>query len=84
MIDIVMGGQYGSEGKGSVVSWLAAQKKYDLVIRTGSPNAGHTFKGRTARFLRCGSCPVLGWRSQRLRFTYLRGLLLTKRFLRKS
>jgi adenylosuccinate synthase len=44
MITIVIGGQYGSEGKGSVVSWLAQHNQYDLVIRTGSPNAGHTFK----------------------------------------
>jgi adenylosuccinate synthase len=42
-IDIVIGGHYGSEGKGSVVSWMAQQKKYDLVIRTGGPNAGHSF-----------------------------------------
>jgi len=44
MITVVLGGQYGSEGKGSVVSWLARNTKFDLVIRTGSPNAGHTFK----------------------------------------
>lgn len=42
-VDIVIGGHYGSEGKGSVVSWMAQQKKYDLAIRTGGPNAGHTF-----------------------------------------
>lgn len=44
MITLVLGGQYGSEGKGSVVSWLAERFEFDLVIRTGSPNAGHTFK----------------------------------------
>lgn len=42
-VDIVIGGHYGSEGKGSVVSWMAQQKKYDLAIRTGGPNAGHSF-----------------------------------------
>ena len=49
MIEIVMGGQYGSEGKGSVVSWLVEQNQYDLVIRTGGSQAGHTFcyKGET-------------------------------------
>jgi adenylosuccinate synthase len=42
-IDIVIGGQFGSEGKGSVVSWLARNTTYDMAIRTGAPNAGHTF-----------------------------------------
>jgi adenylosuccinate synthase len=44
MIIVVLGGQYGSEGKGSVVSWLVRQFVFDLVVRTGSPNAGHIFK----------------------------------------
>lgn len=48
MIDLVIGGQYGSEGKGSVVLWLTARNKYDLVIRTGGSQAGHTmvYKGK--------------------------------------
>lgn len=46
MIDLVIGGQFGSEGKGSVTSWLAKSqpRPYDVSIRTGSPNAGHTFR----------------------------------------
>jgi len=40
--DLVIGGQFGSEGKGSVVSWLTKQKDYDVVIRTGGHQAGHT------------------------------------------
>lgn len=43
MIQLVIGGQYGSEGKGGVVSWLAQNFNYDLIIRTGAPNAGHGF-----------------------------------------
>lgn len=41
-VTVVMGGQYGSEGKGEVVAWLAAEKQVGAVIRTGGPNAGHT------------------------------------------
>lgn len=37
----VVGGQYGSEGKGAVVAHIA--EEYDVHIRVGSPNAGHTF-----------------------------------------
>jgi adenylosuccinate synthase len=39
-VDVVVGGQYGSEGKGQVVAYLA--REYDLLVRVGGPNAGHT------------------------------------------
>ncbi len=38
-VDVVIGGQYGSEGKGQIVGYLA--KEYDLLVRVGGPNAGH-------------------------------------------
>ncbi len=38
-VDIVVGGQYGSEGKGNIVSFLAPE--YDYLVRVGSVNAGH-------------------------------------------
>ena len=38
-VDVIVGGQYGSEGKGQVASHLA--KEYDLLVRVGGPNAGH-------------------------------------------
>lgn len=44
MIDLVMGMQFGSEGKGSVVSWLVKHHHYSAVVRLGGPNAGHTFE----------------------------------------
>lgn len=40
---IVVGGQYGSEGKGVVVHALAGRRRWGACIRTGGPNAGHTF-----------------------------------------
>jgi len=39
-VDVVVGGQYGSEGKGQIVAYLA--REYNLLIRIGGPNAGHT------------------------------------------
>lgn len=39
-VTIVIGGQFGSEAKGKVISFLADE--FDLAVRTGSPNAGHT------------------------------------------
>jgi adenylosuccinate synthase len=38
-VDVLVGGQYGSEGKGHVASYLA--KEYGYLLRVGGPNAGH-------------------------------------------
>lgn len=40
LVDVLIGGQYGSEGKGHVASYLAPE--YDCLVRSGGPNAGHT------------------------------------------
>ncbi len=42
-VDVVVGGQFGSEGKGQIVSCLA--NEYDLLVRVGGPNAGHKVFG---------------------------------------
>ena len=39
LVDVLVGGEYGSEGKGHIASHLA--KEYDLLVRVGGPNAGH-------------------------------------------
>ena len=39
VVDVLVGGQYGSEGKGQVAAYLAVE--YDLLVRVGGPNAGH-------------------------------------------
>jgi adenylosuccinate synthase len=38
-VDAIVGGEYGSEGKGNIAFYLAPE--YDLLIRVGGPNAGH-------------------------------------------
>lgn len=40
-LDIVVGGQYGSESKGNFASHIA--NEYDIFVRVGGPNAGHSF-----------------------------------------
>ena len=40
-VDIVVGGQYGDEGKGAVALWLADNQPYDFYVRTGGENAEH-------------------------------------------
>ena len=41
-ISIVVGGQFGSEGKGKVAHYLAQEKKASIVVRCGGTNSGHT------------------------------------------
>lgn len=39
LVDVVVGGQFGSEGKGNICAQLA--QGYGLLVRVGGPNAGH-------------------------------------------
>jgi len=41
---IVVGGQYGSEGKGKVVALLASRLTSPWLVRCGGPNSGHTVR----------------------------------------
>ncbi len=41
--DVLVGGQWGSEGKGNLAFFLAPE--YDLLVRVGAPNAGHKVCG---------------------------------------
>lgn len=45
----VVGAQYGSEGKGSIVNKIA--DKYQVHVRTGGPNAGHTIWHKGNKFV---------------------------------
>ncbi|RLG55681.1 MAG: adenylosuccinate synthetase, partial [Candidatus Hydrothermarchaeota archaeon] len=49
MVVIIVGGQWGDEGKGKIVSYLCLHDKPDIIARAGvGPNAGHTvtYKGK--------------------------------------
>ncbi len=49
-IDVLLGLQWGDEGKGKIVDYLAPQ--YDIVARfQGGPNAGHTLKFGGQKFV---------------------------------
>jgi len=39
---IVVGGQYGSEGKGKVAALVAQRSDHPWLVRCGGPNSGHT------------------------------------------
>ncbi|MCB0721415.1 MAG: adenylosuccinate synthetase [Ignavibacteriae bacterium] len=40
LVDIIIGAQFGSEGKGQVAAFLSPS--YDCLLRVGGPNAGHS------------------------------------------
>jgi adenylosuccinate synthase len=50
LVDVLVGGQYGSEGKGNVVAHIAPEYKY--LVRVGGPNAGHKVYGEPVRTFR--------------------------------
>lgn len=41
-VSVVVGGQFGSEGKGKVAAWLALEQEASMVVRCGGTNSGHT------------------------------------------
>ncbi len=41
-VTVVVGGQFGSEGKGKVAHWLARELRASTAVRVGGPNSGHT------------------------------------------
>ncbi|MEL6926983.1 MAG: adenylosuccinate synthetase, partial [Bacteroidota bacterium] len=49
-VDVILGLQWGDEGKGKIVDYLATQ--YHIVARfQGGPNAGHTLKFDGKKFV---------------------------------
>ena len=51
-LSVVVGGQFGSEGKGAIAGWLTSDRIEQpeggdvLCVRVAGPNAGHTVMGR--------------------------------------
>lgn len=41
---VVVGGQFGSEGKGKISAIITLEEKIDVCIRCGGPNSGHSFQ----------------------------------------
>lgn len=42
-VDVIVGGLYGDEGKGKIISYLGDENKYDYVFRVNaSTNASHS------------------------------------------
>lgn len=77
----VVGGQYGSEGKGAIVGAIAHE--YDTHVRTGGPNAGHTFYDHQGRKWVQQVVPC-GWINPDATLILGRGMVIDVEILRKE
>ena len=77
---VLVGGQYGSEGKGAVAAFVA--RKYNVHVRVGSPNAGHTIYWAGAKHV-MQSIPC-GWINPNAGIVIGRGALINMRLLMKE
>jgi adenylosuccinate synthase len=55
---VVVGGQYGSEGKGKIAAYITLQEEIDICVRCGGPNSGHCFVDETGEFRALRQIPV--------------------------
>lgn len=79
-LTVLVGGQYGSEGKGAVASHIA--NEYDVHVRVGSPNAGHTIYWNGKKHV-MQSIPC-GWINPYAKIVIGRGALLNmKQFMKE-
>lgn len=76
-LTVLVGGQYGSEGKGAIAARIA--NDYDVHVRVGSPNAGHTIywdgKKHVMQSIPCG------WINPYATIVIGRGALINMRLL---
>ncbi len=61
-VTVIVGGQYGSEGKGKVTHYLASEMNARFAVRCGGPNSGHTVidkKGNARIFQQLPTAAIL-------------------------
>lgn len=79
-LTVLVGGQYGSEGKGAIAAHIA--NDYKVHVRVGSPNAGHTIYWNGEKHV-MQSIPC-GWINERAVIIIGRGALLNMKLLMKE
>lgn len=77
---VLVGGQYGSEGKGAIAAHVADE--YDVHVRVGSPNAGHTIWWNGERHV-MQTIPC-GWINPRAKIVIGRGALINMDLLMRE
>jgi adenylosuccinate synthase len=80
---VVVGGQYGSEGKGKVSAFITEQENIDICIRCGGPNSGHSLVDEYGRTVVLRQLPT-GFVSPRTRLLIPAGALIDPVVLRQE
>jgi adenylosuccinate synthase len=80
---VVVGGQYGSEGKGKVSAFIAKQENIDICVRCGGPNSGHSFVDENGKTIVLRQLPT-GFVNPRTRLLIPAGALIDPLILKQE
>src|SRR5712692_1382011 len=80
---VVVGGQYGSEGKGKVSAFITKQENIDICVRCGGPNSGHSFVDENGRTIVLRQLPT-GFVNPRTRLLIPAGALIDPLVLKQE
>lgn len=72
---VVVGGQFGSEGKGKVSAFIAKHEDIGVCVRCGGPNSGHSFVDENGRTFVLRQLPT-GFVNSRARLLIPAGALI--------
>lgn len=81
-VTVVVGGQYGSEGKGNLVACQFAQ--HDVHVRVGAPNAGHTIIDPISGEKFKMQCIPCGWINRYATLIIGAGAIINKEVLQRE
>jgi adenylosuccinate synthase len=80
---VVVGGQYGSEGKGKVSAFITIQENIDICVRCGGPNSGHSFVDESGKTIVLRQLPT-GFVNPRTRLLIPAGALIDPLILKQE
>jgi adenylosuccinate synthase len=80
---VVVGGQYGSEGKGKVAAFITKKEDVDICIRCGGPNSGHSFVDENGKTIVLRQLPT-GYVNSRTRLLIPAGALIDPNVLKQE
>ncbi len=80
---VVVGGQFGSEGKGKVAAFITRQESIDICVRCGGPNSGHSFVDQSGKTVILRQLPT-GYISAQTRLLIPAGALIDPSVLWKE
>lgn len=80
---VVVGGQYGSEGKGKVSAFITNQENIDICVRCGGPNSGHSLVDENGKTIVLRQLPT-GFVNPRTRLLIPAGALIDPTVLKQE